>query len=118
MAQLREKIQNEVEPRGAVPLEVISLPAERSHKQRLIDFTLMELQKLDSAIEEFKRSPWAHCRRCESLVHPEVKSDSLRRHQEVFCRNCQSKETPRASSLPPKLTVVKKPAGQILDAGF
>lgn len=118
MAHLREKIQNEVEPKGSVPLEVITLSAERFHKQRLSDLTLTELQKLDGAIEEFKCSSWAHCKRCESLVHPEVKSDSLRHYQEIFCRNCQSKETPRASALPPKLTVVKKPAGQIQGAGF
>lgn len=118
MSKLREKIQNEVEPKGSIPLEVITLSAARLHKQRLLDFTLTELQKLDGAIEEFKRAPWAHCRRCETLVHPEVKGESLRHYQEIFCRNCQSKEPARASALPPKLTVVKKPAGQVQNAGF
>ncbi|MCG3117705.1 MAG: hypothetical protein LLH30_18705 [Candidatus Manganitrophus sp. SA1] len=117
---LREKIQKEVEPKGSVPMEVITLCSERFRKHRLSELTLGELQQLDRSIEDYKRSPWAHCSRCSSLLYPEAKSEAsgaIGHDPNTLCRECRKNESSR-STLPPMLTVERKPAGQIQGAGF
>ncbi|MBI3803579.1 MAG: hypothetical protein HY282_07425 [Nitrospirae bacterium] len=113
----RTKIQNEVEPRGPVPMDFINLQTGRLHKTRMSDLTLDELRNLERSIEEYKISPWERCSSCRGLLSPDVKGYSLKHFQKALCRECQKKEK-GASNLPPQLSVVRKPTGQILDAGF
>lgn len=117
MKALREKIQNEIEPKGAVPIEVITCCAQRLRKSRLSELTFQELVELDGSIEGYKLHPWAQCSRCPSLLHPEVKGYSMKHYQEALCRECRRKEAPH-STLPPILSAERKPTGQVQGAGF
>lgn len=114
---LRLKIQNEVEPRGPVPMEVINIQTGRMRKSRMSELTLEELKDIERAIGEYKVSPWEHCVSCRSLLSPEVKGYSIQHFQKALCRDCQKLEK-GVSNLPPQRSVVRKAAGQVQGAGF